>query len=197
MAGQAEALSLTQKMDVEIGVFDAAEIKLTYQANIQQFNIGAEVNTANLFNTLYPFVGSYHSKGQLVEDKVLPELYQTYTKTRHHVRTKKVLYNSQGVAYKRISTKDKKQNEKPIVNVPKTADAADLQSVFADLLNKFQRTQSCNLTREVYDGKKHYKVIGKDVGRENRYFDWLKREENAYRCSIYIENLKDNNANIL
>lgn len=53
------------------------------------------------------------------------------------------------------------------------------------------------MTREVYDGKKHYKVIVRDEGTENRYFDLLKRTGNSYKCSIYIENLKNNNDNIL
>ena len=81
-------------------------------------------------------------------------------------------------------------------NVPQTADAADLQTVFAELIKKFRAKKSCAMVREVFDRKKHYKVIIKDTGRENRLFEGLNRTENAYKCSIYIENLKNNNDNI-
>jgi hypothetical protein len=197
MINSAEAVTLNQQMDVNIGVFDAAKIELNYKANQDNFLINAIVNTANLFNTLYPFKGKYQSKGDIVNDKMKPEIYETETQTRNHVRTKKIFYDDKGIAYKRLSTKDKKVSEKPIINVPPSVNAADLQSVFADLLNQFLKTQSCNMTREVYDGKKHYKVIAKDNGMDKRYFTWYQKEEQAYRCSIYIENLKDNNDNIL
>ena len=94
-------------------------------------------------------------------------------------------------------TKDEKKNTVPINNVPESADAADLQTVFAELIHNFNQTRRCAMQREVYDGKKHYRVIIRDEGTENRYFDWLKRTENSYKCSFYIENLKENNDNIL
>lgn len=68
---------------------------------------------------------------------------------------------------------------------------------FAGLIGSFRRTKSCATVREVYDGKKHYRVIARDEGTESRYFELPGRTENAYKCSIYIENLKDNNDNIL
>lgn len=72
-----------------------------------------------------------------------------------------------------------------------------MQTVFAGLIGSFCRTKSCATVREVYDGKKHYRVIARDEGTESRYFELPGRTENAYKCSIYIENLKDNNDNIL
>ena len=172
----AEAAGFAQEMQVQIGVFDAAEVKLDYEQKEGKYDISAEVRTANLFDA---------------------ELYQTYTKSRNHIRTKKIFYDAAGKAYKRISTKDKKQNTVAITGVPQSADAADLQTVFAGLIGSFRRTKSCATVREVYDGKKHYRVIARDEGTESRYFELPGRTENAYKCSIYIENLKDNNDNIL
>ena len=200
--GRAYAKGFQQTLDVSIGIFDAATIVLDYKAMPEEYKISAEVKTANFFDTLYPFIGRYSSKGSVFETKgkvrdILPEIYQTYTKSRSHVRTKTILYNDDGYAYQRISTKDEKKNVVPITGVPQTADAADLQTIFAELIGNFNQTRSCHLEREVYDGKKHYKVIAQDQGSENRYFDLLKRTENSYKCSFYIENLKDNNDNIL
>ena len=191
------AVELVQDMDVTIGLFDAAKVKLQYEEKENRFRIGAEVKTANFFDTLYPFIGEYASEGEISVYKAKPYLYQTATTTRSHTRTKKIFYNEQGVAYKRVSTKDKKKNETAINNVPPTADAADLQSVFAELIFRFQRKGDCQLQREIYDGKKHYKLIAESKGQEQRFFQWLNKKEKAELCSVYIENLKDNNDNIL
>ncbi len=197
IAGNAAAAGFRQKMDVRIGMFDAAAVVLDYEEKNGKFDISAEVKTANLFDTLYPFTGRYMSSGLTGTKGILPTLYQTYTKSRSHTRTKKIYYDANGIAYKRVSTKDKKQSTAAISDVPKSADAADLQTVFAELIKNFGRDKSCALAREIYDGKKYYKVIAKDEGTESRYFDLLKRTENSYKCSIYIENLKNNNDNIL
>ena len=197
MAKNASAVTLVQQMDVEIGVFDAATIAVKYQEKNDKFDIKTTVNTANLFNTLYPFQGLYESYGLFKKADILPQLYHTHTKTRNHVRDKKVLYDATGKAFKRISAKDKKINETPIDNVPQSADAADLQSVFAEVLYNLYKDGDCTLKREIYDGKKHYKVIVKKEKEEKRYFDFTQKEETATLCSTYIENLKDNNDNIL
>ncbi len=192
------AVGLSQKMEVEIGVFDAAEITLDYAEHNGRYDIQAAVKTANLFNTLYPFIGKYQSVGKVLRGgELLPEEYITSNQTRSHKRRKNVFYDKKGKAYKSVSVKDDKEKIRQITNVPRSADAADLQTVFAELINNFRYAQSCRLTREIYDGKKHYKVIVQDVGQENRLFEGLNRTEKAYRCSIYIENLKNNNDNIL
>lgn len=157
----AEAAGFAQEMQVQIGVFDAAEVKLDYEQKEGKYDISAEVRTANLFDALYPFAARYGSRGRVVRSAaekgngsdVAAELYQTYTKSRNHIRTKKIFYDAAGKAYKRISTKDKKQNTVAITGVPQSADAADLQTVFAGLIGSFRRTKSCATVREVYDGK--------------------------------------------
>ena len=162
----ADAVGFSQKMEVEIGVFDAAAITLDYNEGGGRYDIKAAVATANLFDTLYPFFGQYQSVGKVLKNGELqPEEYKTSNKTRSHMRRKNVYY--------------------------------DLQTVFAELIKKFRAKKSCAMVREVFDRKKHYKVIIKDTGRENRLFEGLNRTENAYKCSIYIENLKNNNDNIL
>ena len=199
----AQAGGFRQEMDVEIGLFDAADVVLQYDEQAGgRYVISAEVQTANLFQTLYPFTGRYESRGKKGDADgrgrgILPEIYQTYTQSRSHIRTKRIFYDGNGVAYQRISTKDAKKNTVPIRDVPASADAADLQAVFAELLQQFEKSRSCNMRREIYDGKKHYRVVLADEGTDNRYFDWLRRTENSYKCSFYIENLKENNDNIL
>lgn len=193
---QAEAVQLRQEMDARIGIFDAATALLEYEEKGGRYVIGAEVKTANLFDSFYPFTARYASTGR-TKSHFLPELYQTFTQSNSHIRTKKIFYDAAGKAYKRISTKDEKQNTVLIDNVPKNANAADLQTVFAELIGQFRKSGSCMLTREIYDGKKHYRVIVKDLGREKYYAEYLKRTENAAVCSVYIQNLKDNNDNIL
>jgi len=191
------AASVMQQMDVHIGVFDAAHITFNYYNDKDSYAIDAEIQTTNLFNTLYPFSATYESKGLLIKNKIKPEIYQTQSKTRNHVRGKKIFYNDKGIAYKKTTYKDKKNREAEIVGVSKTADAGDMQTVFAILIQQFAAENNCSLIREVDDGKKHYKVHVTDNGIQKRYFEALLKEEKAHLCTIYIENLADNNDNIL
>ncbi len=201
----ARAGGFRQEMSVEIGLFDAANVMLQYdEGDDNHYAIRAEVWTANLFHILYPFIGQYESRGirgeaanRRIGGDILPEVYHTYTQSRSHVRTKLIFYDDRGFAYQQISTKDAKKNTVLISNVPSSADTADLQMVFAELLQQFAKNRSCNMRREVYDGKKHYRVVLADEGTDVRYFDWLSRTENSYKCSFYIENLKENNDSIL
>ena len=188
---------ISQKFEVEVGVFDAATVELNYNEHKGKYNIGANIKTANFFGSIYPFEANYEANGNMVKNKVLANVYKTKTKSRNHIRTKEILYDKKGKAYKRISTKDERINERAIENVPQTADAADLQTVFANLIDNFYKTKDCEMLREVYDGKKHYKVIAKNEGSETKYFDLIKKSQPAYKCSVYIENLKENNDNIL
>lgn len=191
------AFQISQKFMVEVGVFDAAEVKLNYNENNEEYDISAEVKTANFFGSIYPFLGIYEATGINQKNGVKPVVYKNQTKSRNHKRTKTIFYNDDGVAYKRISTKDERKNEVAIENVPVTANASDLQTVFAEMFKNVIENRNCTLDREIYDGKKHYRIVAKNEGVENRWFDYLKTSNNAYKCSLYIENLKENNDNIL
>ncbi len=193
----ARASSFDENMGVKIGVFDAANVRLKYAKDDNKYNIKADVKTANFFGSIYPFLGIYEANGEILKKGVKPFVYKTKTKSRSHERTKTILYDGKGKAYKRISTKDDRKNEVDIKNVPNSADAGDLQTVFAEMIENFIENRDCKLVREVFDGKKHYKVIAKNEGVENRWFEYMQKSKNAYKCSLYIENLKENNDNIL
>ena len=167
------ALNVKQHMLVHLGIFDAAEIDLFYTFDENSFDIKADVITTHVFDSLYPFVASYEAKGKLIGVQVLPIVYFAYSKSRNHVRTNQIFYNEHGVAYKRISVKDTRKKEKAITDVPPTADVADLQSVFADFILFYKNQLSCEMSKEIYDGKKHYKISGKNGKNEERYVDFL------------------------
>lgn len=190
------ALGFEQNFNVRVGIFDAAEVVISYENKNDLYDISAKVKTANFFGGIYPFLGVYKARGKVLKNGVLPTVYDTKTESRSNIRTKKILYQD-GIAYKRISSKNDKTNEVSINNIPKTVNASDLQTVFAELINNFSKKRDCALLREIYDGKKHYKVIAENKGVENRWFDYMNKAQNAYKCSVYIENLKQNNDNIL
>ncbi len=192
-----EAKELKQKFNISVGVFDAGSVALNYMEKDDKYNISTELKTENFFGSVYPFYAKYEAEGGKVKDKIKPLIYMTETVSRNHKRTKKIFYNDKGVGYKRVSTKDEKLRERLIENVPQSADVSDLQNVFVEVLKSFFETRSCKVNRQVYDGKKHYEVIVKDEGVENRWFEAMGKNENAYKCSIFIKNLKENNDNIL
>lgn len=191
------AYNIKQHMLVHLGVFDAAEIDFFYTFDDISFDIKADVVTRNVFDVFYPFQASYEAKGKLRKGKLLSETYAAYSKTRNHIRTKQIFYNAEGIAYKRVSTKDKKIKTARIVNVPNSANAADLQSVFAAFIMFYKEKQSCRMVREIYDGKKHYKIWGEDKGTETKYVDFLRQRIQTKICNIVIKNLTNNNDALL
>lgn len=191
------AFSLKQHMAVNIGIFDAAEIDLFYTFDKDSFDIKADVATTHTFDMLYPFYASYEANGKNINGQIVPKNYAAHSKTRKHVRQKQIFYNDKGVAYKRISTKDKRKKETKITNVPKTANAADLQSVFAAFILFYQKNESCEMVREIFDGKKHYRIEGHDTAKEMKYVNFMMKEIPVQSCQIFIKNLKDNDDALL
>ena len=194
---RAEAVEYNQSFMVKVGVFDAGVVNLNYNENKNNYLIATELKTDNFFAKIYPFFGRYEAEGLFIKDGVKPIIYRNKTKSRSSTRTKTVFYDNKGVAYKRVSTKDDKKNEKPIINVYENVNAADLQTILAEMFKKVIDERNCELSKEVYDGKKHYRVVAKNEGVENRWFDFMRKNVNAYKCSLFIENLKENNDNIL
>ena len=95
----AKASSFDESMDVKIGVFDAANVRLKYAKNDNKYDIQADVKTANFFGSIYPFLGMYEANGEILKKGVKPFVYKTKTKSRSHERTKTILYDEKGKAY--------------------------------------------------------------------------------------------------
>jgi len=192
-----KADTLEQNFNVGLGIFDAAQAGFVYKETDKSFSINADIYTTNLFDMFYPFSGQYQSKGHFLMNKVVSEIYQTHTKSRNHVRKKKIFYDSYGAPYKRVSIKDEKVNEAAIRNVPESADTADLLSVLVEVINMIRLTQGCELSREIYDDKKHFRVVFKDKGMEKRYFEFTQNMDKGHLCTMHIEHLKNNKDDVL
>ncbi|MBR5599012.1 MAG: DUF3108 domain-containing protein [Alphaproteobacteria bacterium] len=190
-------IELKQNFGIKVGVFDAGSVEVKYNSKNGAYVIETKVVTKNFFGKVYPFFAKYEAEGLEVSNGVKPVSYKTETVGRNHKRTKRIFYDKNGRGVKRIATKDGKISQRDIKDMPETADLSDLQSVFAEMIKNILKTGSCSLEREVYDDKKYYKVFIRDEGAENRWFEFLKKNENAYKCSVYIHNLKQNNDNIL
>ena len=53
------------------------------------------------------------------------------------------------------------------------------------------------MSKEIYDGKKHYKIFGKNGENEERYVDFLQKKVLAHQCYITLSNLKNNDDALL
>ena len=182
---------------IEAGVFDAGSVNISFNDLGDKYVITTSLATENMFGMIYPFEAKYEARGLKLKNGVKPVVYMTEAKSKNHIRTKKIFYDNQGVAYKRVASKDGKESQKEIKRMYETADVADLQTVFAEVFLNWKNSKNCGLEREVYDGKKHYKVIIEDRGQENRWFDFIKKNEIVNKCAVYIKNLEENNDNIL
>jgi hypothetical protein len=94
---------------------------------------------------LYPFWAKYEARGSLKKNDVVPLFYLTKTKTRNHQREKKIFYDKNGVAYKRVSKKDDKESHKFVVH----RDRVIRDGVFRRMRNNAgTETSACAYDRE-------------------------------------------------
>ena len=180
-----EALEVTQNMQTSIGVFDACKQSLTYKFANNRYDMETRLTTTGAFGALYPFSGKYHAYGTYMKDKFVPENYDYEVQSRSHHRTKRLTYKD-GVPQTRIKVRDGRYLEEPaLVEPDRLEDSIDLLSLFGMLVEQVIRSDSCDMKRYSFNGKKYSLSEMKTVGHEEiktAYFDG-----SALKCEYMLE----------
>ena len=194
----AYAVAVKHHFDAVVGVFNAAEADFTYDVNKMKYAVNSKIYTKGMFDTLYPFEAKYSTSGRIEQEQMKTEHYSYESQSRFNTRTKNVLYNGEGIPLKSISTKNGKKREKPIKIRTDVNNTTDLQSVMAAMARQYLQSGSCKGMRKVFDGKRRYNVIFKDLGQ-----DILSEDEHspyfgkALKCSMAIDRLKEEGDDLL
>ena len=188
----ASATEVKHYFDAVIGVFNAAGADFTYKIGTSAYATKSNIYTKGVFDTLYPFAARYATSGIFKNERMQTENYRYESQSRFNNRTKRVIYDGNGIPVKSISAKNGKEKTKDIIISTDVTDTTDLQSVFADVINQYTKTQRCAAVKKVFDGKRRYNVIFEDLGHEevekNKYSPYF---GNAVKCSMYIDKLKE------
>lgn len=175
------AATVEQKFKVEIGIFDAAKVNISYSFDNQTYQFLSHIQTDGLFNKFYSFQASYLTKGSFSNNIFKTSDYHYKTKSSSHIRTKQLLFDENGVLVSRLSSKD--GNERLVgVELPKQkTDAYDMQTVLAMLIQNLIENQSCEMKKTVFNSKRIYHVLINDNGKETL------EGKDVHKCSFYIK----------
>ncbi len=194
----AKALSVKHHFTAVVGPFNASTADFKYELNNTFYAVHSNIYTHGLFDTLYPFSAHYATTGSSKNNKFKTDTYSYKSKSRFSTRTKEVIYSSNGVPLQIISSKNGREKVKEIKNKENIADTTDLQTVVAKIVRQYHKTKNCNAKMKVFDGKRRFDVIFKDLGSDEIGQD----EKSPYfgkavKCSMYIDKLKEEGDDLL
>lgn len=194
----ARAISLKHHFSTTVGIFDAARADFEYDLSGGNYSVKSNIYTNGLFDTLYPFKAHYATTGLVKKHSMQTQTYSYQSQSRFSKRTKNVIYDNKGIPQKIVSTKNGKEKIKSIKNYSNIDDTTDLQTVVAKIAKQYTEQHHCNATMKVFDGKRRFNVIFKDLGQEN-----IEQNQNspyygkAVKCSMYIDRLKEEGDDML
>ncbi len=186
-----QAATVEHRLNVGIGFFDAARVSMTYNLDKQSYEFASTVKTAGTFGKLYLFEALYSSEGIFKDGHTVTRDYRYETKSSSHLRTKQLVFDENGVLDHRLSSKDGKPKRVEITLPDTPFDASDLQTVFASVARQIIDNNFCAMEKTVFDGKKNYKVVFKDEGKETLKDEEIPYSGEALKCSVYIQSLDE------
>lgn len=185
------------RLNVRIGFFDAARVNMNYDLTENKYNFSSAVSTAGTFGDLYEFNASYSSSGVFTKDKVITKDYNYVTKNKSHTRTKQLVFDKNGVISHRLSTKDGAPKRVNITPPAAPFDAYDMQTVFAVLTRQIINNKFCAMEKTIFDGKKTYKIVIRDEGKELLNDSEITYNGDSLKCSMHVTALDDEGDNDL
>lgn len=186
----AQAAAVEHEFAIDLGPFDAGTATLAYNLTPKTYEVRSGMQTAGLFDTLYPFGAQYRTAGKIRQNTLEPNLYHYSSQSRFNTRSKELVYDTNGTPLYTVSTKNGKQKKKAVQNSPETEDATDLQTVLAKLIKQYNEVRFCDSKMRVFDGKRTFDVIFKDEGKEELpASEYSPFKGTAAKCSLYIDKL--------
>ena len=184
------AFSVKHHFFVTVGAFDASLTEFTYNISPLNYQITSHVSTNGFFDSIYPFQATYQTSGKTNNGKMITTDYNYQSKSRFKSRGKKVFFNEKGEPQYQISTKNGKDKKRNFEPSPTPADTFDLQTIFAKIAKQYYELGFCDSKLAVYDGKRRFDVIIKDLGVSqldtNKHSFYTGK---AALCSMHIDKL--------
>lgn len=195
---QAQAAAVQHNFTIFLGPFNAGKTRFTYTLHPREYSVRSKVETAGIFNTLYPFTAEYATTGKIKGKDLETSSYKYKSQSRFNTRRKELIYDQNGNPVYRISAKNDKVKKVEIEPSPDNKDTTDLQTVIAELALQYNKNKNCNARMQIFDGKRRFDTIFKDEGKEeitaNEYSSFA---GTAHKCSMYIDKLLNDGDDLL
>lgn len=195
---QAQTAAVQHNFTIFLGPFNAGKTRFTYTLQPQDYSVRSKVETAGIFNTLYPFTAEYATTGKIKGKDLETSSYKYKSQSRFNTRRKELIYDQNGNPVYRISAKNDKVKKVEIDLSPDNKDTTDLQTVIAELALQYNKNKNCNARMQIFDGKRRFDTIFKDEGKQeiaaNEYSPF---SGTAHKCSMYIDKLLNDSDDLL
>lgn len=189
--------AVNQVLKIKISNIESMEANFSYVVTDKAYVMAAIISTSGMFAKVYPFDGMYNALGRIKSTTLIPVKYTNSTKSRFNTRKKEYIYDDNGYMTRRTAEKNEKLKEFEI-DPEESKSSTNLPTAFTNLLLQLKDTGTCASTYDVFNGKRHFKVIFKDHGydnlvdKDNPFVDGL-----SIKCSMYIESAEVDNDNLL
>ena len=194
----AQTAAVQHNFTIFLGPFNAGKTRFTYTLQPQDYSVRSKVETAGIFNTLYPFTAEYATTGKIKGKDLETSSYKYKSQSRFNTRRKELIYDQNGNPVYRISAKNDKVKKVEIDPSPDNKDTTDLQTVIAELALQYNKNKNCNARMQIFDGKRRFDTIFKDEGKQeiaaNEYSPF---SGTAHKCSMYIDKLLNDGDDLL
>ena len=166
----------------------------TLQANLNisvrdgaRYDVDLTAKTYGLLGKLAPWSGKFESHGW--HDKTFkPELHQATTTWRDSDEIKKYNYNKDGSFNSYSVEKNKKDKSPKQVDSKLTENTSDMLTATLNTMQQIAATGKCEGVSEVFDGKRRFKLIFKEIGQVTLEASRLNVYSGpAVECSVEVE----------
>lgn len=186
-----------QKFTIEASLFGNAGGYISYTIKPDHYDITSAVATNGFLGSLYSYQISYLTKGLIKENQPIAQSYEYLSATSSGQRSKLLTMDEQGNPKHRTTHRDGKTKE---INFEKPTfdfDVPDMQTAFVILIKQFKDFQFCDMDKTVFDGKKHYKMSFRDLGRATLDDLKVKTSEKLWKCALQLKAADEEDADFL
>ena len=178
--------------DVYAGGFHALTASLAMGLGKADYEIELEAKTQGFIGSLFPWKAHYETNGKTDGKRYRPALHQSESTWKKSVTSVEMTYDKRGV----FTSKKELENNKPkaqprdaaVKSLTIASDAVDILTGTMQILQNVNLTDGCNSKAQVFDGKRRFNIIFKDMGidtlRKNRYSRF---QGEARKCNIIVE----------
>jgi len=173
--------------DVYAGGIHALKANLNiFVRDDARYDVDLTAKTYGLLGKLAPWSGKFESHGW--HDKTFkPELHQATTTWRDSDEIKKYNYNKDGSFNSYSVHKNNKDKSPKKVDSKLTKNTSDVLTATLNTMQKIAATGKCEGVSEVFDGKRRFKLIFKEIAQVNlKASRWSVYEGPAIECSAEV-----------
>ncbi len=151
------------------GGFQALTIDLHFKFTPTSYRVTMDAKPYGVLGHLLPWAGQYDTKGLVRRDALVPQRHEKHSGWRDDHSHLYMTYNTKGQLIEQRQ-EESRGTSKKMVNIPVArdlaADAVDITTGIVRMMIAANDHDTCTHESMIYDGKRRFRMVFKDMGRE-------------------------------